>query len=104
VLWWQPTRCLSDNTGLREFLITGDASTSLAVVAFVAQFILTLVAYGSGAPGGYSLSLILGSALGYLVRRRVQLNGTGSPATYPGGNGGVLAWFPRCQSRDRHRV
>jgi len=68
VLWWQPYPLPSDNTGLREFLITGDASTSLAVVAFVAQFILTLVAYGSGAPGGlFAPSLILGSALGYLV-------------------------------------
>ncbi len=73
-----------DNTGLREFLITGDASASLAVVAFVAQFILTLVAYGSGAPGGlFAPSLILGSALGYLVGvGEYNLMGLGSPATY----------------------
>jgi CIC family chloride channel protein len=57
-----------DNTGLREFLITGDASWYLAAIAFVAQFVLTLIAFGSGAPGGlFAPSLILGSALGYLV-------------------------------------
>jgi CIC family chloride channel protein len=73
-----------DNTGLREFLIMGDASWYLAAIAFVAQFILTLVAYGSGAPGGlFAPSLILGSALGYLVGvGEHNLLGVGSPATY----------------------
>jgi len=52
------------------------------VVAFVAQFILTLVAYGSGAPGGlFAPSLILGSALGYLVGAS-NLMGLVHPATY----------------------
>lgn len=73
-----------DNTGLREFLITGDASWYLAAIAFVAQFILTLVAFGSGAPGGlFAPSLILGSALGYLVGvAEHNLTGIGSPTTY----------------------
>ena len=73
-----------DNTGLREFLITGEASWYLAAIAFVAQFILTLVAYGSGAPGGlFAPSLIMGSALGYLVGvGEYNLMGIGSPATY----------------------
>lgn len=73
-----------DNTGLREFLITGEASANLAAIAFVAQFILTLVAFGSGAPGGlFAPSLILGSALGYLVGLAGHsLTGIGSPATY----------------------
>ena len=73
-----------DNTGLREFLITGDASWYLAAIAFVAQFILTLVAFGSGAPGGlFAPSLILGSALGYLVGVvEHNLMGIGSPTTY----------------------
>ncbi len=73
-----------DNTGLREFLITGDATASWAVIAFVAQFILTLVAFGSGAPGGlFAPSLIMGSALGYLVGlAEYNLMGIGSPATY----------------------
>jgi CIC family chloride channel protein len=73
-----------DNTGLREFLITGDASWHLAAIAFVAQFILTLVAFGSGAPGGlFTPSLIMGSALGYLIGiAEYNLTGVGSPATY----------------------
>ncbi len=57
-----------DNTGLREILITGEASWSLAAIAFVSQFILTLIAYGSGVPGGlFAPALTLGAALGYLV-------------------------------------
>ncbi len=57
-----------DNTGLREILITGEASWSIAAIAFVSQFILTLVAYGSGVPGGlFAPALTLGAALGYLV-------------------------------------
>ena len=73
-----------DNTGLREFLITGEAKASLAAIAFVTQFFLTLVAYGSGAPGGlFAPSLILGSALGYLVGiGEHSVLGLSSPATY----------------------
>ncbi|HCF29193.1 MAG TPA: chloride channel protein [Cyanobacteria bacterium UBA11049] len=73
-----------DNSGLREFLITGEAGWQLAAIAFVAQFILTLIAFGSGAPGGlFAPSLILGSALGYLVGlAEYNLMGIGSPATY----------------------
>ncbi len=73
-----------DNTGLREFLITGDASWYVAAIAFIAQFMLTLTAFGSGAPGGlFAPSLILGSALGYLVGiGEHNLTGIGSPTTY----------------------
>lgn len=57
-----------DNAGLREILITGQASWQVTAIAFVAQFVLTLVAYGSGAPGGlFAPTLILGAALGYLI-------------------------------------
>lgn len=73
-----------DNNGLREYVITGSANTSLAAIAFVAQFILTLVAFGSGAPGGlFGPSLILGSTLGYLVGVfEYHIVGAGSPTTY----------------------
>ena len=73
-----------DNTGLREFMITGEATWYLAAIAFVAQFILTLVAFGSSAPGGlFAPSLIMGSALGYLVGLGEHyLMGVGEPATY----------------------
>lgn len=64
-----------DNTGLREFIIRanepGDQivpDAPLALLVFGAQFILTLVAFGSGAPGGlFAPSLILGSCLGHLI-------------------------------------
>jgi CIC family chloride channel protein len=57
-----------DNTGLREFLVTGAASWQTIAIAFGSKFFLTLLAYGSGAPGGiFAPSLVLGSALGCLV-------------------------------------
>ncbi|MDF2388013.1 chloride channel protein [Nostoc ellipsosporum NOK] len=83
-----------DNTGLREYIITGNANPSLAVMVFVAQFILTLIAFGSGAPGGlFAPSLILGSCLGHLVGVcESQLLGVGSPTTYAlAGMGGFFS-------------
>ncbi|MGG6294259.1 chloride channel protein [Leptolyngbya sp. AN02str] len=57
-----------DNTGLLEILSTGSVTWQITLLAFVVKFLLTLLAYGSGAPGGiFAPSLILGSALGYLV-------------------------------------
>ncbi|ASC70750.1 Chlorine channel protein [Halomicronema hongdechloris C2206] len=64
---WLPIAA-QDNTGLREFLVTGEAGWQLIAVAFLAKFGLTLIAYGSGAPGGiFAPTLVLGSALGCLV-------------------------------------
>ncbi|MEP0870972.1 chloride channel protein [Trichocoleus desertorum AS-A10] len=86
---------LRDNTGLQEFLVTGGAGWQITALAFVTKFLLTLVAYGSGAPGGlFAPSLILGSALGYLVSLGAEALQTalgvppdlaiaiGSPTTY----------------------
>ncbi|ANV86504.1 chloride channel protein [Picosynechococcus sp. PCC 7117] len=57
-----------DNAGLRDFLLTGDAGWQVIAIAFVAHFFLSLIAYGSGAPGGlFAPTLVLGTALGYLV-------------------------------------
>jgi len=57
-----------DNTGLREFLVTGVAAWQTIAIAFIAKFMLTLLAYGSGASGGlFAPALVLGSALGCLV-------------------------------------
>ncbi len=57
-----------DNTGLQDLLSGGNAAWHLLLLAFGVKFLLTLVAYGSGAPGGiFAPSLILGSALGALV-------------------------------------
>ncbi|MBD2250761.1 chloride channel protein [Nostoc parmelioides] len=83
-----------DNAGLREYVITGDLNPSFAAIAFVAQFILTLVAFGSGAPGGlFAPSLILGSALGHLIGvLEYQITGNGSPVTYAlAGMGGFFS-------------
>jgi chloride channel protein, CIC family len=72
-----------DNTGLREFVIAGSVDVSVVAIAFLAQFILTLIAFGSGAPGGlFAPSLILGSCLGYLVGSlQLLFFGVGSPTT-----------------------
>ncbi|AFZ03330.1 chloride channel protein [Calothrix sp. PCC 6303] len=72
-----------DNTGLREFVIAGSVNVSVVAIAFLAQFILTLIAFGSGAPGGlFAPSLILGSCLGYLVGSlQSHFLGIGSPTT-----------------------
>ena len=57
-----------NNTGLREFILTGEASASTSLIAFLAHFGLTSIAAGSGAPGGlFAPSLILGSTLGHIV-------------------------------------
>jgi len=57
-----------DNAALRELLLTGHVSWQFTVIIFIAQFVLILVAAGSGAPGGLLVpTLLLGSALGYLV-------------------------------------
>ncbi|MFB2917068.1 chloride channel protein [Aerosakkonema funiforme] len=73
-----------DNTGLREFLLNGNATWEVATIAFTAQYILTLIAFGSGAPGGlFAPSLILGSSLGYLVGLFAShFWGLGTPITY----------------------
>jgi CIC family chloride channel protein len=57
-----------DSAGLKELLTAGGLSWQFAAIAFVAQFILTIFAYGSGAGGGlFAPVLILGAALGSLV-------------------------------------
>jgi chloride channel protein, CIC family len=57
-----------DNTGLQESLSMGDTLWYITLLAFGMQFFLTIIAAGSGAPGGlFSPSLILGAALGQAV-------------------------------------
>ncbi|WP_017662905.1 chloride channel protein [Baaleninema simplex] len=73
-----------DSTGLREFISTGEAGIEIVAVALVVKFVLTLVAYGSGASGGlFAPTLVLGSALGRLVGLSSQtLFDIGDPTTY----------------------
>lgn len=57
-----------DNTGLQEVVSTGEVGWQLLLLLFCVKFFLTLLAYGSGAPGGiFAPSLVLGGALGSLV-------------------------------------
>lgn len=64
---------LRSSTSLQEVWITSELGWKLTAIIFVAKFVLTLIAFGSGAPGGlFAPSLILGSALGYLVSHAAQ--------------------------------
>jgi len=59
---------LRDNASLQEVWRTSEFPWHLILLIFTVKFGLTLVAMGSGAPGGsFAPSLILGSMLGYLV-------------------------------------
>ncbi|MEZ2238155.1 chloride channel protein [Microcoleus sp.] len=73
-----------NNTGLREFLLTGEASGVTSLIAFIAHFFLTIISAASGAPGGlFAPSLVLGSALGHMVGiLQADWLGVGLPVTY----------------------
>ncbi len=73
-----------NNAHLREVITTGGVSWEFAALAFFAYFFLTILSYGSGAPGGlFQPSLILGSALGYVVGTfEVEIMHVGLPASY----------------------
>jgi CIC family chloride channel protein len=62
-----PATC-RDYAYLRELIIIGDTSIANIPIIFLAFFLLTLIAYGSGAPGGlFAPSLALGSCLGSII-------------------------------------
>ena len=64
---------LRGTASLQEVWLTSELGWQMTAVIFITKFILTLVAFGSGAPGGlFAPSLILGSALGYLVSYAAQ--------------------------------
>ena len=70
---------------LREELVVGGvADWPVKLGAFVLYFLLTLVAFGSGAPGGlFAPSLVLGASLGSLLAAvGDRLFGAVEPATY----------------------
>lgn len=73
-----------DNAGLRTFLVTGELDAGKILLAFIAHFFLTMLAYSANAPGGlFAPALVLGSALGYLVGDFEQfLTGTGAQSAY----------------------
>ncbi|MDX2215963.1 MAG: chloride channel protein [Oculatellaceae cyanobacterium bins.114] len=84
-----------DSTGLQDFVSTGEAAWQVTLLVFVVKFILTLVAYGSGAPGGiFAPSLILGAALGHLVGLSAQTLEVwvGLPLGLPAGVGSTTTY------------
>ncbi|MEM7769743.1 MAG: chloride channel protein [Cyanobacteria bacterium P01_E01_bin.6] len=63
-----------ENTGLPTFLKDENLGWHIALLAFTVKFSLTVVACGSGAPGGiFAPALILGASLGYLIGDLAQL-------------------------------
>ncbi|MBW4551152.1 MAG: chloride channel protein [Aphanocapsa sp. GSE-SYN-MK-11-07L] len=70
--------------GLKELLLSGQAHWHQAAIAFVIQFALIIIAYGSGAPGGLLVpTLILGASLGScLGSLQADFLGLGLPTTF----------------------
>lgn len=57
-----------DYAALRDVIVAGNEAWYMVPFAFIAFFFLTLLAYGSGAPGGlFAPAIVLGSALGVMV-------------------------------------
>ncbi len=81
-----------DGSGLREVLSTGQADWQLAAIALVAQFGLTLIAYGSGASGGlFAPVLVMGASLGSLMGSAAHLLfQVSAPVTYALAGMGIL--------------
>ncbi len=73
-----------NNAGLREMISGGNLSWQLVGLAFICQFLLTIIAYGSGAPGGlFAPALVMGTSLGYLVGVFSEFTlGLNSPITF----------------------
>ncbi|MBP9090356.1 chloride channel protein [bacterium] len=74
----------NDYSGLREALVAGNLGLNAILLALVLQFVLTVVAYSSGAPGGlFAPSLTMGACLGLLVAFvEQQLCGSANSVTF----------------------
>jgi chloride channel protein, CIC family len=54
--------------GMREYLVNSEVGLMYAALAFAVFFILTVIAYGSGAPGGlFAPALAMGSCIGHVA-------------------------------------
>lgn len=74
----------NDYSGLRQALVAGNLGLSAILLALVLQFVLTVIAYSSGAPGGlFAPSLTMGACLGLLVAFvEQQLCGSANSVTF----------------------
>jgi chloride channel protein, CIC family len=53
---------------MREYLVNSEVGLMYAALAFAVFFILTVIAYGSGAPGGlFAPALAMGSCIGHVA-------------------------------------
>lgn len=77
-------KTFQNNAGLWGWISSGEVSWQIAVIAFVVQFILSVIAFGAGTPGGvFAPSLVLGASLGDLVGTlEVATLGAGPALTY----------------------
>lgn len=68
---------------LRDWIVAGHTQWYMMPLVFVGFFFLTLVGYGSGAPGGlFAPAIVLGSSLGAMIAYlEVYTFGVGSPET-----------------------
>ena len=67
VLWFAPD-LVGTGRGVMEHMLTGEMGLLALVAIFALRFVLTLVSYGCGAPGGiFAPMLILGAALGLAI-------------------------------------
>jgi chloride channel protein, CIC family len=63
-----------NHAGMQEILESGGINWQLALSIFVLQFLLTMIGYGSGAPGGlFAPTLTLGASMGHLVGQCAQV-------------------------------
>ncbi|AFY74396.1 chloride channel protein EriC [Synechococcus sp. PCC 7502] len=89
-----------DSTALQEFLASGGSNWQATAVAFLARFVLTLIACSAETPGGFfAPALILGAALGSIVGNwENEITHSGSSAMYAlagmGGFFGAVAKVP----------
>lgn len=73
VLWFAPD-LVGTGRAVIDTLFTGQVGLAALVAIFAIRFVLTLVGYGCGAPGGiFAPMLILGAALGLAVADAVGL-------------------------------
>jgi chloride channel protein, CIC family len=77
-------KAFQNNAGLWGWISSGEVSWQVAVIAFVVQFSLSVIAFGAGTPGGvFAPSLVLGASLGDLVGTlEMATLGAGPPLTY----------------------